>query len=210
MLGPDDLKAIRAKSHAEAMRLGYSINPALPLLATPIVLRPVGEIGTRMLCLHAISAVAHNFPRPKVLKWLRDEQLMQSLAPSEAVFLEQGGDIAAMQCRVDALFALAWATQIEEGLNFAMECPQTLARGLPNLEAGGSASAFRQKISPRSDDEIVAMADLAYCLHWSIRDAVLRKQRPPGRLHPIYIIERRRAFEWLMAKDAWDEVNLDT
>jgi hypothetical protein len=210
MLGSHDLEAIRAKSHAEAARLGYSINPALPLMATPIVIRPVEEVVTRILCIHAISAAAHNFSRPKALEWVRAQGLMRSLAPSEVVFLEGGGDIATMQCRVDALFALAWATQIQEKLNFEMECPETLAGSLPNLETAGSVVAFRQKVSLRSDPEIIAMADLAYCLHWSIRDAILRRQRSSGRLHPIYVIERRRAFEWLMGEDAWDDVELNT
>lgn len=136
--------------------------------------------------------------------------MVESLAPSETVFLEQGGDIAMMQCRVDALFALAWATQIQEKLNFEMECPETLAGSLPHPEVAESVVAFRQKASLRGYHEIIAMADLAYCLHWSIRDAILRGQRPPGRLHPIYVIERRRAFEWLIGPDAWDEVRLDT
>jgi hypothetical protein len=206
----NDLKAIRAQSHAEATRLGYSINPTLPLLATPIAPRPVEEVGTRMLCMVAISVAAHNFSRPKALEWLGDQGLIESLAPSEAMFLENGGDIATMQCRVDALFALAWATQIQEKLNFEMECPESLAGSLPNLEIAGSVVAFRQKVSLRSDHEIIAMADLAYCLHWSIRDAILRRQRPPGRLHPIYVIERRRGLEWLIGKEAWDEVELDT
>lgn len=210
MLGSDDLKAIRAKSHAEATRLGYSINPALPLMAAPIAIRPVEEVATRMLCIVAVSVGAHNFPRPKALKWLAGQGLMESLAPSEAIFLEGGGDIATMQCRVDALFALAWATQIQEKLNFEMECPESLAGSLPSPEIAGSTVAFRQKVSLRSDHEIIAMADLAYCLHWSIRDAIVRRQRPPGRLHPIYVIERRRGLEWLIGEDAWDDVKLDT
>lgn len=61
MLGPQDLKAIRAKSHAEAALLGYSINPTLPLVPAPVALRPVEEVGTRMLCMVATSLAAHNF-----------------------------------------------------------------------------------------------------------------------------------------------------
>jgi hypothetical protein len=210
MLKPDELRAIRAKSHAEATRLGYSTNPMLPLLETSIAVRPIAEIATRMLCIVAISFAAHDFSRPKALKWPAGQQLMESLAPSESTFLEGGGGVATMQCRVDALYALAWAMQIQEKSNFEMECPESLAGSLPNLEIAGSVVAFRQKVSIRSAHEIIAMADLAYCLHWSIRDSILRRQRPPGRLHPIYVIERRRAFEWLIGKDGWDDVKLDT
>lgn len=205
-----DLKAIREMSHVQAMRLGYTVNPALPLSEAPVSLRRIDDVTTRMLCIHAISAVAHDFPRPKALSWLKGERLFESMAPSEVKFLKIGGDIAEMQCRVDALFALTWATQVEPALNFEMECPETLAGALPDLEIAGSSSAFRQKVSLRSAREIVEMADLAYCLHWSIRDSILRKQRPPGRLHPIYVIERRRAFEWLIGKDSWDDLSLDT
>lgn len=204
----DDLKEVRELSRVQATQLGYTVNRALPPLDAPVSLRRIEDVATRMLCVHAISAVAHDFSRPMVMSWLKRERLVESMAPSELKFLKQGGDIAEMQCRVNALFALAWATQIERVFNFAMECPETLAGALPDFE-DGSSSAFRQKVSLRSAREIVEMADLAYCLHWSIRDAVLRKQRPPGRLHPIYVIERRRALEWLIGKDSWDEVSLD-
>ena len=50
------------------------------------------------------------------------------------------------------LFVLAWATQIERILNFEMECPETLAGALPDVEVSGSSSALRKRavLSSRS------------------------------------------------------------
>ncbi len=62
----------------------------------------------------------------------------------------------------------------------------------------------------RSDDQIVSAADLAYCLHWAIRQSELEGKRPPGKVPPYVVVERRRALEWLLSDEDWDDVPLDT
>jgi len=32
----------------------------------------------------------------------------------------------------------------------------------------------------------------------------------PGNLKPYVVVERRRALDWLLSKEAWDDVSLDT
>lgn len=210
MLRTEDLQEIREASFLEAARLGYTTNRALPLLGLPESLRNLDDVIRRMLCTHAVSAVAHGFPRPIVTKWLDSERLRGDLAPSEIEFVAGGGDQAAMQCRVDGLFALAWATHIEPAFNFAMDCPQSIARALPSFDVSGARKSLEQRASLRGAREIVAMADLAYCLHWSIRDELMNKRRTPGQLHPIYVIERRRGLEWLIGGSDWDDVDMST
>jgi hypothetical protein len=210
MIEIQDLQQLREASFLEASRLGYTTNRALPLLELPESLRSVEDVIKRMLCMHAVSAVAHGFSRATATTWLENERLFGDLASSETDFIAGGGDQAAMQCLVDGLFALAWATNIEPAFDFAMDCPRTLARALPSFDVSGAEDALKQRVSLRGTREIVAMADLAYCLHWSIRDELLNKRRPPGQLHPIYVIERRRALEWLIGKSDWDDVDVST
>ena len=62
----------------------------------------------------------------------------------------------------------------------------------------------------RPQEAILSQFDLAYCLHWAVRDAMLKGQAVPGKLSGNAIIERRRALEWVAGEEAWDEVLLDT
>ncbi len=81
---------------------------------------------------------------------------------------------------------------------------------LPNLKQSQSSTDFRKKANPRPLEQIVMACDLAYFLHWAIRQAELSGKQPPANLKPYVIVERRRALEWLLSKEAWDEVPLDT
>ncbi len=81
---------------------------------------------------------------------------------------------------------------------------------LPNLKASEASAEFRNRVNPRSVAEVVVVCDLAYCLHWAIRQSELRRERLPGNLKPYVVLERRRALEWLLSQEAWDEVPLHT
>jgi hypothetical protein len=201
---------IREKSLIEAARLGFDVNPSLPLLESGLTIRDVDSIVTRMCCLHAISAVAHDFDKATVKKWIRNEKLENHLADSEKSFLHEGGDVVEMRFRVNALFAIGWAAGVVHEFDFRMEVPESLAQMLPRLTEKGSSSVLHDMASLRNCDEVIAALDLSYCLHWAISDSVLRKRRPAGNLHPISIIERRRGFEWLLSTQDWDDVQLDT
>ncbi len=62
----------------------------------------------------------------------------------------------------------------------------------------------------KSVSEIAKALDLAYCLHWSIRDAEIHGREIPRVLSPNVIIQRRKALEWMFSEENWDEVTLDT
>jgi hypothetical protein len=81
---------------------------------------------------------------------------------------------------------------------------------LPNLKVSQSSGDFRKKAHPRPLEQVVAACDLAYYLHWAIRQAELSGKQPPGNLKSYVVVERRRALEWLLSKEDWDEVPLDT
>jgi hypothetical protein len=108
------------------------------------------------------------------------------------------------------MWALAWAIGIARELNFSKECDSNFVLLLPNLKQNQTSADFRRKALLRSDDQIVLAADLAYCLHWAIRQSELQRKRPPGKVPPYVVVERRRALDWLLSDDEWDEVSLDT
>jgi hypothetical protein len=208
-----DFAEIRKRSLAACEILGYSTNPQLPLLETSVTPRDAREVAVRICCLVAVSAVAHGYDHRLAKGWLKRNGIQSSLSERELVFLESMDDLAEMQCRVDALFALAWAAQVMPKLDFSMSTPDTLAMSLPHPQENGSIATFVRTLNLRAKDELIAVTDLAYCLHWAIRDSVIKGIRPPGppeKLHPIYIVERRRGLEWLMSNCNWDDTPMHT
>jgi hypothetical protein len=115
-----------------------------------------------------------------------------------------------MKARVEAIWVFAWAGTLAPALDFGEACPNTLVKLFPDLLHNESSDGFRGRFKLRTNEEVAAQCDLAYCLHWSIRDAVLNGVRPPGKLHPLFVIERRRALEWCLSTVDWDDVPMDT
>jgi len=81
---------------------------------------------------------------------------------------------------------------------------------LPDIKNAAPSRAFQAGLKLRSAADLLQAADLAYCLHWAIRDAELNGNVAPGRVPPEVVVERRRALEWMMGDEYWDDVNLDT
>jgi hypothetical protein len=206
-----DRKQIREQSLASARRLGYEVNEGLPLLDDELRLRSQESAVERFLCLHAAAACAYGFDRLKAKAWVDRESVYSSLTDDERRFIEHGeGDAGPFRTRIEAMWALAWALGIAGAIDFGKGCPDSLATMLPDLREGESSAAFRRRASFRSVLEISSAADLAYCLHWAIRQAELDRQPLIGKVEPYVIIERRHALDWLLSEDPWDEVSLDT
>jgi hypothetical protein len=108
------------------------------------------------------------------------------------------------------MWALTWAIGIVSELNFAKDCDNHFVLLLPNLKQNQSSSEFRNRINPRPIEQVVAACDLAYCLHWAIRELELHGKPSPDGFKAYRIIERRRALDWFLSKKQWDEIPLDT
>lgn len=206
-----DLSSIRERSLKIASRLGFAVNKALPLLDEVEVTKAADEAFRRLLCLHATAACAFGFDRRRARTWLEQEGVWGDLTTAERQFVENGqSNPAQFQVQVEGMWALAWALGIVPQLDFGRDCDGGFVMVLPNLKVGQGSDALRSKLNPRTTDEVVAACDLAYCLHWAVREAQLTGSKPPGNVEPCVIEERRRALEWLISDDAWDEVPLDT
>jgi hypothetical protein len=205
-----ELREIRARSIAEARGLGYTTNESLPLLGTDFVIRSASDLRARMLCVSAVLWRAAGLPEDAVLKWLKQEKLLKQLTRPERQFLADPEGEPTMSARTDGLYALAWCGWLIDHFDFSTECPDTLVELFPDVRKGQRSAGFGNDLAIRAPSLILAKCDLAYCLHWSVHDQVLMGRPAPGRLHPMYLVERRRAFEWMMSSDGWDDVSLDT
>lgn len=206
-----ETERIREESIGSAKQLGVEVPQRLPLLDAEVDLRTSDEAISRLLAIHAVAATAYGFDKAKAIGWLNQEALIDSRCETEKRFVfEAVGDPYRFKVQVEGMWALAWATGFASTLDFARDCDDRFAAVLPNLKQGQSSADFRRQAKPRTLEQVVAACDLAYCLHWGIREAELTGRRPPGHLKPWVVIERRRALEWLLGKEAWDEVPLDT
>jgi hypothetical protein len=161
--------------------------------------------------LTAVAAASYGFDRAKALAWLRQEELETSLTNTELHFLEKGeGRPQLFQAQIEGMWALAWALGLVPQLDFWKDCDSRFVAQLPNLKISQSSAELRSKAKLRPTDDVVAACDLAYCLHWTIRQAEIEGKQPRTGLKPYVVVERRRALEWLLSSESWDSVSLDT
>lgn len=206
-----DAIAIRSRALLVAKDLGFKIAETLPLTDLSLTTRSVEEIQNRALALATLVAVSYGCSRDVALSWLKHEQLIQMLTRAEVEFLLTGqGDVVAFQDQVEALCAFAWALNFLPILDFGKTCPDYLVTIFPNLKVNEPSTRFRQKSMLRPVGEIIQASDIACCLHWAIVEAELDRKSYPGKAPTYVITERRRALEWILSIDDWDEVSLDT
>lgn len=207
------MQEIRDLNLAEVRRLGYPENTNLPVLDETGETRTVSEITDRLLCLYARVACSYGFSKEKALKWLDRENLLDSLVDSERLFFKSEMDTrqkASAQWEIEALWALAWCVKCHESLDFGDSCADDFIKLLPDIAKNDSTKSFRSGRTLCAKEDIIAKADLSYCLHWAVRDAEIKGQSIPGKVPSNVVIERRRALEWVVGDVAWDDVELDT
>jgi hypothetical protein len=191
-------------------KAGIDIPSHLPLL-DPIRLLTANAVADRALCLNVTINLAYGFDRSRARDWLSREGLMAKLTGEERDLLDTGeGDTYHFKAEAEALWALVWSLNIADRLDFWAPCANDLVHRMPNLDVAQSSEAFRKAARLRSSDEVLQALDLAYCLHWAVRQAQLERKAAPGGLDPLTIEYRRHALEWLAGDVDWDEVAMDT
>jgi hypothetical protein len=200
---------IRAKSLEAAARHGLVIPAHLPLLERDLRLRHQDEVLDRLMCLNAAAAAAFGFDKAKALAWLHQEDLDAKMSSSERRFL-QGGQGGRQAPAVESMWALAWALGFVPRLDFWKDCDDGFVALMPNLKVAQSSEEWRNKARLREISELMSACDLAYCLHWAVRQSALDETLASLNLSPFSVVERRHSLEWLVGIDAWDEIQLDT
>ncbi|MBX3097907.1 MAG: DUF4272 domain-containing protein [Fimbriimonadaceae bacterium] len=107
---------------------------------------------------------------------------------------------------LEAVYTLQWALRLESELPW----PSSTC----NMEA-----AFRtikqnqsaESLSERPLDELLEQMDLHYRMLWACRQSMLEGIDSPGELNGSVVVERMRAFGWLVNPGiSWDEVDLSS
>lgn len=208
-----DTTDLRELSRDHVQALGFPFNPNLPVLDAAGITRSSDDVLERILTLHACIACGYGFPKPQALSWLEQESLNGCLTEPEAKFLAGKAEAkrTAFQWRVEAIWALTWAAGYLGDLDFSKSCSDDLVKLLPDLNSQASSEGFRQQCNLRSAEEVLPMVDLAYCLHWAVREEGLRGQANKlGRVQSQVIVERRLGLEWLICDESWEDITLDT
>lgn len=202
------LRMIRQRSLFMARRLGYPADVSLPLLTDRGVLRDKDEVVDRMLALDAVIACASGMPPEVAFDWVNEIGVTGALSPSEARVLEgRAEDVpAGLLDRMEALWALGWATSLFRALDYARICGPELAMIFGELDDARDVRALRKRSRLRRHDEVLAACDLARCLHRGLEIAARKRMSLPGKIQPHVILERRKALEWLLGEEEWDEV----
>lgn len=203
-------KRSRAVSVRVLSEFGISLPDYFPQIDYSRI-RTKEEILRRLFSIHAVTACAYGLDKTIALDWLRNEKLLESLSSKEKDFLQSTNiDPNPVQFQVEAIWALAWSLKIVGDIDFKKPCSQHFVHLLPNLKVKENSEKFRGKISLRTENEIVDALDLYYCLHWWIRESELSHKEIPAFILPNLIVKRRRALEWLVGTEGWDDASLDT
>ncbi len=81
---------------------------------------------------------------------------------------------------------------------------------MPNLKNDMSSVYLRSTVQLRDLNSIASMVDLAFCLHWGIRQLQLEGHSLPKSININDLEERRHALEWVVSEEHWDNITLDT
>jgi hypothetical protein len=205
-----EMASIRQSSWEIAAGLGFPKNDALPLMDTVNICRSVDDVVNRIFGMLCAGASAYGLDRKKALAWLEREGNVHLLARSEWEFLNgaQMNAVPFME-QIEGIWALCWRSRIVPELDFSKPCSADFVKLLPDLKKDETGAAFRRKASLRDPQEVVAKCDLAYCLHWAVVHAGLTGKLKKG-IKAYVIIERRRALDWMLSDELWDELALDT
>jgi len=205
------VNVLRIQSIRVAAAAGIILPPPLPLLDERIQLRPFRAVVDRLLAMNPVAAAAYGFDRTAAKSWLQNQHLEPAVTAAEAQFLENGsGHKQQFRLQVEGMWVLAWAVGLVGRIDFWKDCDSRFVTQLPKLKVGQSGASWYERARMRGSDEILAACDLAYCLHWAVRQSEIEGLKPPAGLKQYIVIERRRALEWLSGDDAWSEITLDT
>ena len=76
------------------------------------------------------------------------------------------------------------------------------------ISACDSYTEFLNSCSVRGIDEILDLADLTYRYNWYCVECKINNLEPV--MNPEIVLERHRAFSWLLTEEKWDKVEINT
>jgi hypothetical protein len=205
------LDTVRENSWASVAKHGLDRNDQLPLLGVLNIKVTEDEAAKRLICMYAVGASAFGFPAGEAKKWLASEGVFRSLSNLEGQYLDGDQTLVFLaQSEVASAYALAWATNLVPEQRLMTNLPDDFVRIFPDIRKREPSAVFVNRVKFRSIDELVPYLDLAYCLHWALRDAQMRLRKTPKVSQLPLVAAQRKSLEWVMTGGDWDDVLLDT
>jgi hypothetical protein len=201
----------RRASLNSAQLLGYPPATVLPLADDFMEPRPLSEIVDRFLALCGVVAGSFGMDLSQARQWLEEQGVWQALTGEEQNFILHGAeDLNDFQIRTEARWALGWVLGVVNDLDFSTYTRDHYDADVPRIRRNEPTAKWRTMVRCRPFEEIAAACDLAYCLTWAIRAADLAGQEIPGKVRAYVIRQRRHALEWVLCREDWDNISLNT
>lgn len=210
--------AIKRKARSESLldTQGFQINRGLPLIGVEgdEKSRSVEDVAYRALCLLPIAGRGCGLEPDDEATMVENHSLSTHFTPAERAYINDPSppDPVRIQfCwQFESAWVLLWALgYIDEGLSPPKEvCDVHRAY---EIAADRPGDSFLNEAKPIAFTDILDQADLAYRMHWAVRQAWLTGEELLDGLNPSIIYERHYALNWLIEPDVdWDEVQTDT
>lgn len=204
-----NLADVRRSSWESLRSLGLPENPSLPLIDETLCLRSVSEIIDRALALYCVVAVGYGFERKRAMKWLGRESLTGVLSANETILLTGSGSIpGSIRWQAESLFVFAIILGLIPTTDVLVKCPDDLVHQFPDINRDQDCISFRNRVALTENKTAIAICDLLYCAHWAAVSTQTQSLHRHLRIESL--TERRRAIEWSLGDDDWDNVSLDT
>lgn len=174
------------------------------------------EIARRIIVLIGIFQAATGREKTKVVKILKDNGFWSDVSDYEKKFLLSSNEnntheIIQLSWRAEAIYILLWVLHEVE---FA-EIPGN-ERNLDQIKTLLKEDEFYLEVDSktaelRDPNEIHAMLDKIYQIHWEIRDAQIHQKEIMVPYHPSIIQEWHHSLNWVVKSDEdWDYITTDT
>ena len=194
---------------------GIEVVDHLPHLDQP-KFRSSTAVAERCLVLAALVQLHFGAPRDHLTKWLKENQLDDSVTAHESQLLGTDFGDLPQQRQIDvywfieAIWALAWVGELHQNLSLNTPVEDSLAAMLPSVEKMERTEKFVHDFALRGESEIFSTLDYFYRAHWFARNCQLAGSESDLANLDI-IMERRKALEWVCDSSLdWDDVPLDT
>lgn len=208
-----DFKHIRSKTKSRLELHGIPLHPSLPF-ADGVLNKSSIDIAQRIVGLYVMLGLARDADPDLLWNWMESNDFLSFLSDEEMRVLQQESfteaDINSCSWKQESIFVLCWYEGFEKKIIFPTdECDLTdvLMRVPPEV----SFELMLESFQPRSESELIEELDFYYCVHAAIKHPELWKdEQLLGRIKVAAVEERRRALEWLVSTNDWDNVSLDT
>jgi hypothetical protein len=204
---------IRRGSIARLERQDIPIHPNLPFVDGKLSRSPL-EVAKRIIGLYVMLGIARDADPDLLWNWMEDNDFLSFLSEDEMNILKKEAfldeDINICSWKQESIFVLGWYGNFESCINFPTD-ESDLTKIFTKIPPEVPFELMLESFQPRSESELIEELDFYYCVHAAIKHPELWKdEQLLGRIKVAAVEERRRALEWLVSTNDWDNVSLDT